>query len=101
MACAPIAWRATVSTAAKVEGPIIPQGSAEEVIEGLPPGFGEGILGQVAFWIAFTFSLCQLWTAAYGTLASQIVRAMHVGFLLLLGFALIANLVAKNPVTKA
>ena len=90
-----------MSTAAKAEGPIIPQDSAEEVIEGLPPGFGEGVLGRVAFWIAFTFSLFQLWTAAYGTLASQIVRAMHVGFLLLLGFALIGNLVAKNPVSKA
>lgn len=89
-----------MSTAAKVEGPIIPQDSAEEIIEGLPPGFGEGILGRIAFWIAFTFSLFQLWTAAYGTLASQIVRAMHVGFLLLLGFALIGNLVAKNAYSK-
>ena len=90
-----------MSAAAKVEGPIIPQDSAEEVIEGLPPGFGEGILGRAAFWIAFTFSLFQLWTAAYGTLASQIVRAMHVGFLLLLGFALIGNLVARSAAGKA
>lgn len=70
--------------------------TAEEHIEGLPAGFGEGMAGRVAFWIAFTFSLFQLWTAAYGTLASQVVRAMHVGFLLLLGFVLIGNLVAKT-----
>jgi TRAP transporter 4TM/12TM fusion protein len=70
--------------------------TAEEHIEGLPAGFGEGLAGRVAFWIAFTFSLFQLWTAAYGTLASQVVRAMHVGFLLLLGFVLIGNLVAKT-----
>src|SRR5690606_29051221 len=70
--------------------------SAEEPIEGLPAGFGKGILGKAAFWIAFAFSLFQLWSAAYGTLPSQVVRAMHVGFLLLLGFALLGNLVAKT-----
>ena len=86
---------------AKAEGPIIPQESAEEHIEGLPSGFGDGITGRFAFWIAFTFSLFQLWTAAYGTLPSQVVRAMHVGFLLLLGFALLGNLVAKTPLGKA
>jgi TRAP transporter 4TM/12TM fusion protein len=75
--------------------------SAEEPIEGLPAGFGEGLTGRIAFGIAFTFSLFQLWTAAYGTLPSQVVRAMHVGFLLLLGFALLGNLVAKTPAGKA
>ncbi len=70
--------------------------SAEEAIEGLPSGFGTGIAGRAAFWIAVAFSLFQLWTAAYGTLPSQVVRAMHVGFLLLLGFSLFGNLVAKT-----
>ena len=74
--------------------------SAEEAIEGLPAGFGDGLSGRIAFWIAFTFSLFQLWTAAYGTLASQVVRAMHVGFLLLLGFVLFGNLVAKTKAGK-
>lgn len=78
----------------------LPQ-SAEEPIEGLPAGFGDGFLGRAAFWIAFTFSLFQLWTAAYGTLASQVVRAMHVGFLLLLGFALLGNLVARTKAGTA
>lgn len=75
--------------------------SAEESIEGLPSGFGTGISGKVAFWIAVAFALFQLWTAAYGTLPSQIVRAMHVGFLLLLGFALFGNLVARTTTGKA
>ncbi|MGV8936528.1 MAG: TRAP transporter permease [Allorhizobium sp.] len=70
--------------------------TAEEKIEGLPAGFGTGLAGRAAFWIAVTFSLFQLWTAAYGTLPSQVVRAMHVGFLLLLGFSLLANLVART-----
>lgn len=67
-----------------------------EVSEGLPPGFGPGVMGRVAFWLAVAFSLFQLWAAAYGTLPSQVVRAMHVGFLLLLGFGLVGNLVAKS-----
>nr|WP_246588082.1 TRAP transporter permease [Paracoccus bogoriensis] len=72
-----------------------------EVSEGLPPGFGQGIPGRIAFWLAVVFSLFQLWAAAYGTLPSQIVRAMHVGFLLLLGFVLIGNLVAKTRAGQA
>jgi TRAP transporter 4TM/12TM fusion protein len=80
----------------------IPQAAAAEVpTEGLPPGFGVGPAGRVAFGIALAFSAFQLWTAAYGTLPSQIVRAMHVGFLLLLGFALLANLRATSPAAKA
>ena len=78
-----------------------PPDSAEEQVEGLPPGFGEGLAGRAAFWIAFAFSIFQLWTAAYGNVPSQVVRAMHVGFLLLLGFSLVGNLVAKQPAAKA
>ena len=75
--------------------------AAEFPVEGLPEGFGEGRAGRVAFGIAVAFSAFQLWTAAYGTLPSQVVRAMHVGFLLLLGFALLANLRATSPRLKA
>ena len=70
--------------------------SAEEAVEGLPAGFGSGTMGRVAFGIAIVFALFQLWTAAYGTLPSQVVRAMHVAFLLLLGFGLVGNLVART-----
>ncbi|WP_145109418.1 TRAP transporter permease [Cereibacter sediminicola] len=79
-----------------------PHAHAEpEVTEGLPPGFGPGIMGHVAFWIAVAFSLFQLWTAGYGTLPSQVVRAMHVAFLLLLGFGLVGNLLARTAFTRA
>jgi TRAP transporter 4TM/12TM fusion protein len=73
----------------------------EEATEGLPPGWGEGFAGRIAFWIAVAFSAFQLYTAAYGTLPSQVVRAMHVGFLLLLGFVLIGNLTARSTIGKA
>ena len=80
---------------------ITPAPSAEEAVEGLPAGFGPGTMGRVAFGIAIVFALFQLWTAAYGTLPSQVVRAMHVGFLLLLGFGLVGNLVARTLWGKA
>ena len=72
-----------------------------EIVEGLPPGFGEGLAGRAAFAIAIAFSLFQLFMTSYGTLPSQVQRAMHVGFLLLLGFALLANLRARTAAGKA
>ncbi|MCX8996361.1 TRAP transporter permease [Rhizobiaceae bacterium BDR2-2] len=80
--------------------PNAPPRSAEEAIEGLPSGFGEGLAGKTVFTIAIVFSLFQIWAAAYGSLPSQVVRAMHVGFLLLLGFTLLGNLVAKSTAGK-
>jgi TRAP transporter 4TM/12TM fusion protein len=81
--------------------PPAPPAAAEIPTEGLPPGFGDGLSGRAAFGIALAFAVFQLWTAAYGLLPSQVVRAMHVGFLLLLGFALIANLRATGRAAKA
>ncbi|MDD2883024.1 MAG: TRAP transporter permease [Rhodoferax sp.] len=40
------------------------------------------------FWIALAFSSFQLITAAFSPLSSQVVRAVHVGFVLLLIFSL-------------
>ena len=40
------------------------------------------------FWIALAFSAFQLTTAAFSPLSSQVVRAVHVGFVLLLIFTL-------------
>ncbi|MEO8856243.1 MAG: TRAP transporter permease [Burkholderiaceae bacterium] len=40
------------------------------------------------FWIAIAFSLFQIYTAAFSPLSSQVVRAVHVGFVLLMVFAL-------------
>jgi TRAP transporter 4TM/12TM fusion protein len=73
----------------------------ESILEGLPPGFGDGLAGKVAFAIAIVFSCFQLFVATYGTLPSQVQRAMHVGFLLLLGFILLGNLRARTKVGQA
>ncbi|WP_345796544.1 TRAP transporter permease [Castellaniella sp. MT123] len=40
------------------------------------------------FWIAVIFSCFQIWTAAYSPLSSQVIRAIHVGFVLLMVFSL-------------
>ncbi|TIS59995.1 MAG: TRAP transporter fused permease subunit [Mesorhizobium sp.] len=88
-------------TDVRPETPTVLSPSAEAPVEGLPPGFGEGAAGKAAFLIAIAFSVFQLYVAAYGSLPSQVVRAMHVGFLLLLGFGLIANLRATSMPAKA
>jgi TRAP transporter 4TM/12TM fusion protein len=47
-----------------------------------------GTLAGAAFWIAIAFSAFQLWMAAFHPLSSQVIRAIHVGFVLLLIFTL-------------
>ena len=45
-------------------------------------------LSGAAFWIAIAFSAFQVWMAAFHPLSSQVIRAIHVGFVLLLIFTL-------------
>jgi TRAP transporter 4TM/12TM fusion protein len=40
------------------------------------------------FWVAIVFSVFQIVTAAFSPLSSSVVRAVHVGFLLVLAFVL-------------
>ena len=40
------------------------------------------------FWVALAFAAFQLWMAAFHSLSSQVIRAMHVGFVLWLVFLL-------------
>ncbi|MEO5695780.1 MAG: TRAP transporter permease [Burkholderiaceae bacterium] len=59
--------------------------------EPLAGGFPPGVQGRMLFWLALTFSTFQIATAAHIVdLPSQIVRAVHVGFLLALVFPLMA-----------
>jgi TRAP transporter 4TM/12TM fusion protein len=41
--------------------------------------------------VAVAFSVFQIWASAYATIPSQIVRSVHVGFLVLLACGLLAN----------
>ncbi|MDI4665832.1 TRAP transporter permease [Xanthobacter autotrophicus] len=53
--------------------------------------WGAGLWGRAVFWIAVAFSSFQIVTAAWSPLPSQIVRSVHVGFLLLVVFAIAGN----------
>ena len=71
-----------------------------EIEHGLPPGWGEGWSGRVLFWIAVAFSAFQIATSVYAILPTQVLRTVHVGFLVLVGGGLIANHLAKHPALK-
>ena len=64
----------------------------------LAASFPSSLEGRVLFWIAVVFSLFQIATAAHliEGLSSQVTRAIHVGFLGLLGFPLLAALRKKS-----
>ncbi len=68
-----------------------PAAPAVDVEHGLPPGMGPGRWGVALAFIAFLFSAFQIFTAVYSILPSEVVRAVHVGFLMLIAFALVAN----------
>jgi TRAP transporter 4TM/12TM fusion protein len=48
------------------------------------------------FWIALAFCAFQIVTAAYSPISSQIVRAVHVGFLLFLVYGIAAEEVSRR-----
>jgi TRAP transporter 4TM/12TM fusion protein len=52
------------------------------------PWPGDTMRDWVVFLIAVAFSAFQIYTAAFSPLSSLVTRAIHVGFLLVLGFAL-------------
>src|SRR6201991_1013640 len=68
---------------------------------GFPPGFGPGGWGYLAYAIGIAFAVFQLYVAAFNYLPSQVVRGVHVGFLLLLTFGLIGNFTAKTDFGRA
>ena len=57
--------------------------------------------GRLLFWLALCFSVFQIATAAHIVdFASQVVRAIHVGFLMLLTFPLVALARKSGPAVK-
>ena len=62
-----------------------------EIEHGLPPGWGVGLAGRLLFWIAVAFSVFQIATSVYAILPTQVLRTVHVGFLVLVAGALVAN----------
>jgi TRAP transporter 4TM/12TM fusion protein len=64
------------------------------------PAWGGGRVGALLFAVAIAFSAFQIWTAAYSPLPSQVIRSVHVGFLLLLFFGLLGH-AASSPAARA
>ncbi|QYK43251.1 MAG: TRAP transporter permease [Paracoccaceae bacterium] len=76
--------------------------AAANMHDPLAGGFPPGSVGRVLFWIAVAFSAFQIATAAHLVdFASQIARAFHVGFLMLLGFPLLAIARGAGPALRA
>lgn len=86
----PIAEEGRSADIATGSGSATPTPSPQGMDEPTPPFTG------VLFWVAIAFSLFQIVTAAYSPLSSAVVRAVHVGFLLLVTFVLHPPLRSKG-----
>ena len=86
------------TTAGPGSQPLAP--SEIDIEHHLPGGWGEGFAGRALYWIAVAFSAFQIYTAIFAPLATQILRAVHVGFLILVATALIANHRAPSQLLK-
>src|SRR3569623_889257 len=83
-----------VDVAAVQPGAPIPgQTKAEAQLE---KGWGTTLEGRALFWIAVAFSTFQIITAMFSPLPSQIVRSVHVGFLMMVVFGVSATLTDKR-----
>ena len=82
----------------------MPQGREPEdgsLHDALSSAFPTSLEGRILFAIALAFSLFQIVTAAHlWDLPSQIVRAVHVGFLCLLGLPLVSLLKRDGPALR-
>jgi TRAP transporter 4TM/12TM fusion protein len=67
----------------------------------LEKGWGSDLQGQLLFWIAVAFSSFQILTATFSPLPSQVVRSVHVGFLLIMVFGVAATLATKRSAKLA
>jgi TRAP transporter 4TM/12TM fusion protein len=63
---------------------------------GFPPGFGPGWWGYLGYGVGIAFAVFQLYVAIRADLPTQVVRAVHVGFIVLLSFGLMGNFTAKT-----
>src|SRR6185437_1666460 len=68
---------------------------------GFPEGFGPGGWGRLAYAVGIAFTVFQLVIAAWNVLPSQVVRGVHVGFLILMTFGLVGNFTAKSNAGRA
>ncbi|MDB6181093.1 TRAP transporter permease [Paracoccus fistulariae] len=76
--------------------------AAPDMHDPLGAGFPPGQWGRFLFWLAVAFSVFQIALAAHLiSLPSQVARAVHVGFLMALGFPLLAYARRMGPLGRA
>ncbi len=73
-------------------GPLPGQTKTEARLE---KGWGDDFEGHLLFWIAVAFSTFQIVTATFSPLPSEIVRSVHVGFLMIMVFGVASLLTAR------
>lgn len=74
----------------------------EALHDPLGEGFPPGLAGRALFWLAVAFSLFQIALAAHLIdMPSQVARAAHVGFLMALGFPLLAVVRPRGGAMRA
>ncbi len=67
----------------------------------LAAAFPVGLTGRLLYWLAIAFSVFQVATAAHVIdMPSQVVRAVHVGFLMALAFPLLAAAYEEGKVRQ-
>jgi TRAP transporter 4TM/12TM fusion protein len=85
----------------QAEGADEPVNEFENFEHGFPAGFGPGGWGHLAYGVGIVFAVFQLYVAAFNYLPSQVVRGVHVGFLILMTFGLVGNFTAKSNAGRA
>jgi len=75
---------------------------SNEIHDPLADSFPNSLVGRFLFWLAVAFSVYQISIAAHVIdLPSQVMRAVHVAFLMALGFPLLALGRGFGPLAKA
>ena len=67
----------------------------------LDKGWGHDLEGRALFWIAVAFSAFQVVTATFSLLPSDIVRSVHVGFLMIVVFGVTSTLTGRRTAKLA
>src|SRR4051794_7603447 len=83
------------------ENAVEPVVDALDVEHGLPRGFGHGTPGRILFGLALLFATFQIFMSLYAALPAEVIRAIHVGFLVTLSGGLYAQLATRPGPLRA
>ena len=90
-------WMSAVDVEIAAEAPGVPIPGQTKTEARLEKGWGHDFEGRALFWIAVAFSAFQIVTATFSPLPSQIVRSVHVGFLMIVVFGVTSTLTGRRP----